>query len=85
MKDTHHAIRVDHECNADKFWGNLRDAIPGLAVSLKRNGCAVVSTAILSQLADLDAFDGEPSPLIDYGTEGQGYLDVVSDRHSVYE
>jgi len=82
---SHTAIRVDMECNADEFWTSLRDARPDVAKSLERNGCAVVGAEALAALTSLGAFAGEPSPLIDCGTAGDQYGDVVSGRHEVIE
>lgn len=83
--DQYTAIRVDMECNGDEFWCDLREAMPHVAKSLERNGCAVVSHAVLMRLDSLGAFNGDPSPLIDYGTAGDGFCDVVSGRHAVIE
>lgn len=80
---SYHAIRVDMENNAEDFWTDLRDAMPELAASLERNGCALVSYSIFARLDGLGAFNGEPSPLIDYGTSGEGYCDVIGGRHAV--
>lgn len=83
--NTYSAIRVDMENNAEDFWDDLRDALPHVAKSLTRNGCAVVSHAVLMRLDSLGAFTGNPSPLIDYGTEGDGFADVAGSRHEVIE
>lgn len=82
---THHAIRVDMECNADEFWSDLREAMPHVARSLERNDCAVVSQAVLERLDSIGAFTGDPSPLIDYGSAGDGWSDVCASRHEVIE
>ncbi len=81
--DEYHAIRVDPECNGDQFWADLRDVLPHVAKALEESGCALVSIAVLRRLDSLGAFNGEPSPLIDYGTSGSGFADVVAGRHQV--
>ena len=45
----------------------------------------VLPTEALAALTSLGAFAGEPSPLIDCGTAGDQYGDVVSGRHEVIE
>lgn len=80
---TYHAVRVDHENNGDEFWADLRENLPHVAKSLEKNDCVVVSHGVLMRLDSLGAFNGTPSPLIDYGSEGDGYGDVVSGKHEV--
>jgi hypothetical protein len=79
---TYHAIRVDSECNAEDFWSDLRERLPHVARSLERNDCAIVSEPVFDRLVGLGAFAGEPSPLIDYGTE---HGDVAACRHEVID
>jgi hypothetical protein len=79
----YHAIRVDMENNANDFWYDLRSAMPHVAGALERRGCVMVSPSVLKRLDSLGAFNGEPSPLIDYGTAGDGYTDVVAGCHGV--
>lgn len=85
MTTKYTAVRVDQECNGDKFWTDLRDSMPHVAKSLERNGCAIVSSAVMHELHTFGAFEGDPSPLIDYGSEGPGYADVVGGKHEVIE
>jgi len=81
----YHAIRVDAENNADSFWAGLRERLPHVAKSLERNDCAIVGEEIYGQLADLGAFDGDPSPLVDCGADGDMFADVAASRHEVIE
>jgi hypothetical protein len=84
-----HAIRVDDENNAERWWDALREARPDIATSLERNGCAVVSDSVLHSLESLPGWSDGPeyakTPLIDYGDAGDGYGDVVAGRHQVFE
>lgn len=82
---TYHAIRVDAENNADAFWVDLRNVLPHVAKSLERNDCAIVSHDLLMRIDSLGGFNGEPSPLIDCGTEGEMFSDVMACRHEVIE
>lgn len=85
----YNAIRVDDECNADDFWWNLRERYPELAASLSNNGAALVSDWLLESLTNMGAFkeydDGPLTPLIDCGTEGPMFADVVAGKHSVFD
>lgn len=85
MTTTHTAIRVDMDNNAEEFWGDLRETMPHVAASLERNSCAVVSLDVLMRLDLLGAFNGQPSPLIDCGAEGDMFADVVGGRHEVID
>jgi hypothetical protein len=79
------AIRVDTESNADEFWTELADQMPGIAQSLERNGCAVVSEGIFSHLDRMGGFTGEPAPLVDCGSEGPAWDEVTASEHEVID
>lgn len=83
MKTTYHAIRVDMENNAEDFWDDLREHLPHVAKALEQDDCAIVDYSLYMCLDSLGAFNGEPSPLIDCGSEGDQWDDVTAQRHQV--
>ena len=82
---SYRAIRVDPESSADEFWTQRGDQMPGIAQSLERNGCAVVSEGVFTQLERMGGFTGEPAPLIDCGSEGPAWADVTASEHEVID
>lgn len=83
------AVRVDAENNAETWWEAVREAYPDFARSLERNGAAVIRGNLWHALAALPGFeDGPayaPTALIDCGSDGDQWCDVVSARHAVFE
>lgn len=86
---TYTAIRIDFEYNAEEFWAALREAYPTFALSLERNGAAVIDARLWDTLAAMPGFDGgpeyAPEALIDCGGEGEQWADVVAGRHEVFD
>lgn len=82
------AVKVDEENNADTWWSEMDEIYPHLAASLRQNGAAVISRKVWSDLEILDGWDDGPCyarlPLIDCGSEGDQWGDVVSGRHGVF-
>jgi hypothetical protein len=89
MTTTYIAVRVDDENNAGVWWDALRAAYPAFARALERDGAAVSSADLWTDLVTLPGFAGgpayAPTALIDCGPEGDRWADVVGGRHSVFE
>jgi hypothetical protein len=89
MNATYTAIRVEHEYNAEQWWDALREAYPVFAASLTSDSVAVIAAPLWDALAALPGFDGgpeyAPTALIDCGSGGDHWSDVVARRHSVFE
>jgi len=85
------AIRVDMECPAEGWWDSLREAAPRLADSLTRNEGAVIAAPLWGELVALPGWEEESEPeqglqpLIDCGSEGDQWSDVVGSRHEVFD
>lgn len=86
---TYKAVRVEEEYNAEAWWEALRERYPSLARSLERNGCAVIGAGAWDALAGLPGFGGgpeyAPNALIDCGSDGQLWADVVASPHQVFK
>ena len=89
MTATYIAVRVDDENNAETWWTALREQFPDFARSLARNGAAVIDAPLWDELAALPGFeDGPehaPTALIDCGSEGEQFADVVAGVHQYVE
>lgn len=87
--NSHIAIRVEAEYNAPEFWAALRQEYPALAQSLTKDGVAVIRSELWDTIASLPGFDGgpeyAPAAIIDCGSEGERWADVVACRHHVFE
>ena len=83
------AVRVDDENSADQWWAEVSGKYPDFARSLRRNNAAVIDANLWNQLAELDGFeDGPehaPTALIDCGSEGDQWTDVVAGSHATFE
>lgn len=83
------AVRVDEENAACEWWDALREKYPAFARALSRDGVAVITANLWDQFAALDGFESGPNyarlPVIDCGTEGDQWADVVAQRHQVFE
>lgn len=83
------AVRVDQENSGDVWWSFLRDRYPNFARSLEKNGVAVIEESLWKELAYKSPrfWDGPeyaPTPLIDCGSDGPQWEEVIVKRHQVF-
>ena len=83
------AIRVDEENSAEAWWAALETAYPRFCDSLRSNFVAVISADLWNDLSELDGFNDGPefarTALLDLGSDGDQFADVVARRHSVFD
>lgn len=83
------AIKIDEENGSKAWWDALDKRCPSLADSLRRNRAAVVTHAVLIELATLPGFDDgpeyAPNPILDCGDEGEMVSAFNGGRYAVFE
>lgn len=89
MNTTYIAVRVDSENNAEEWWDALRERYPRFAAALERDDAAVIAADLWPALAAAPGFATGPAhaetALIDCGSDGELWADVVGGRHQVFD
>ena len=83
------AVEVDQENNADLWWSECRKKFPRFAQALADHDHAVIEDSLWHALADLPGFADGPdyarTALIDCGSVGDRWANVVGSTHRVFE
>jgi hypothetical protein len=83
------AVGIDEENGCEEWWEALDAAYPAFAASLRKNRVAVIRSELWGPLASLPGFeDGPefaPTPILDFGGEGEQWAETTGRRHNVFE
>jgi hypothetical protein len=83
------AVKADDENNADQWWDVVHATYPAFGRAMMADNGAVIAAHLWDTLAALPGFEDGPEhapcALIDCGSEGEQWADVVAGRHQVFE